>query len=189
MLIQKQQKKVKLSNGIDFAGPTHFLYLNSYINTNFKEGRVQGSVGLNRLSTYKIWLNINNLKLRKDEYSILRFIQKGSNGNAILKYKTKNLNQSNQILNDQYITLSKKNIDRYKKFNHLYIEKTVSANNNNIVELNDILKYKIVIKNFGNKMYNYNLIVYENLPKYVAFLDIKKIMLFFHLIMNKNIKD
>jgi len=50
----KIAKKVKLSNGVDFAGPTHFLYLNSYINTNFKDGREQGSVGLNRLSTYKI---------------------------------------------------------------------------------------------------------------------------------------
>jgi len=74
-------------------------------------------------------------------------------------------------LNDQHITLSKKNIDRYKKFNHLYVEKTVSSNNNNIVELKDILKYKIVIKNYGSKIYPYNLIVYENLPKYVTFLD------------------
>jgi len=74
-------------------------------------------------------------------------------------------------LNDQNITLSKKNIDRYKKFNHLYVEKTVSSNNNNIVELKDILKYKIVIKNYGSKIYPYNLIVYENLPKYVTFLD------------------
>jgi hypothetical protein len=101
----------------------------------------------------------------------LRFIRKDSDGNAILKYKTKYTNYPNQILNDQLIVLPKKSIDRYKKFNHLYIEKTVSANNNNIVELNDILNYKIVIKNFGSKIYSYNLIVYENLPKYVTFID------------------
>jgi len=167
----KIAQKVKFSNGAKFAGGNHFLYLNSKLNSDFKEGRVQGSVGLNRLSTYKEWVNINDIKLRRKQYSILRFIQKDSDGNAILKYKTIYPNQPNQILNDQQIVLPKKNIDRYKKFNHLYIEKTVSANNNNIVELNDILKYKIVIRNFGSKMYPYNLIVYENLPKYVTFLD------------------
>ena len=167
----KIAKKVQLSNGANFGGPNCFLYLNAQLNPNFKEGRIQGSVGLSRLSTYKNWVNINNTKLRKDEYSILRFIQKDSDGNAILKYKTKYTNYPNQILNDQLIVLPKKSIDRYKKFNHLYIEKTVSANNNNIVELNDTLNYKIVIKNFGSKIYLYDLIVYENLPKYATFLD------------------
>jgi len=167
----KIAKKVRLSNGVDFAGQNHFLYLNAQLNPNFKEGRVQGSVGLNRLSKYKNWIDINNPKLRMNEYSILRFIQKGSDGNAVLKYKTLYPNQPNQILNNQPIVLPKKHIDRYKKFNHLYIEKTVNANNNNIVELEDILKYKIVIKNCGSKMYPYNLVVYENLPKYVTFLD------------------
>ena len=91
--------KVKLSNGVLFAGPTHYLYLNAKLNTNFKEGRVQGSVGLGRLSKFKIWVNINNPSIRKDEYSILRFIHEDSDGNAILKYKTKYTNYPNQILN------------------------------------------------------------------------------------------
>jgi len=164
-------EKVKLSNGKEFADPDNILYLNSKLNQNFKEGRVQGSIGLNRLSTYQSWVNINNSSLAKDEYCILRFIQEDLDGNAILKFKSNNNNVPNQILYNQPIILSKKNIDRYEKFNHLYIEKTVSANNNNIVELNDILNYKIVIKNSGNKMYKDNLIVYENLPKYVTFLD------------------
>ena len=167
----KIAKKVRLSSGADFAGPNHFLYLNAQFNPNFKEGRVQGSVGLNRLSKYANWVNINNPKLRRNEYSILRFIQKDSDGNAILKYKTIYPDQPNQILDNQKISLPKKHIDRYKKFNHLYIEKTVSAYNNNIVELKNILKYKIVIQNCGSKMYSHNLIVYENLPKYVTFLD------------------
>ena len=101
----------------------------------------------------------------------MRFLQKDSDGNAILKYKANNKDVSNQFSYNQHITLPKKNIDRYKKFNHLYIEKTVNANNNNIVELKDILNYKIVIKNCGNKIYKDNLIVYENLPKYLTFLD------------------
>ena len=163
-------KKVTLSNGNEFAGINHYFYLNSQLNTKFKEGRVQGSVGLNRLSTYQNWVNINNTEKRKEEYSVLRFIQEDSDGNAILKYKVNNKN-ANPVIYNQPISLPKKNIDKYKKFNHLYIEKTVSANNNNIVELKDILNYKIVIKNYGNKIYNYNLIVYENLPKYVTFLD------------------
>ena len=55
----KIANKIKLSNGIEFAGPTHFLYLNAQLNSNFKEGRVEGSVGLNinRLSKHKIWSN------------------------------------------------------------------------------------------------------------------------------------
>ena len=43
----KIARKVKLSNGQDFAGPNHFLYLNSKLNSDFKEGRVQGSVLIN----------------------------------------------------------------------------------------------------------------------------------------------
>jgi len=45
---------VKLSNGNKFAGSNHYFYLNSQLNENFKEGRVQGSVGLKRLSHTKI---------------------------------------------------------------------------------------------------------------------------------------
>ncbi len=115
----KMADKVKLSNNANFGGKGHYFYLNSKLNQNFKEGKIQGSVGLKRLSTYKNWVNINNTNSRKDEYSILRFIQEDSDGNAILKYKT----TDSQNLYNQYIVLSKKNIDRYKKFNHLYIEK------------------------------------------------------------------
>ena len=104
----------------------------------------------------------------------MRFIQEDSNGNAILKYKSNNKNDSNQTSYNQKIILTKKNIQRYTKFNHLYIEKTVNAYNNNIVELNDILNYEIIIKNYGDKKYKNNLIVYENLPKYVTFLEHKE---------------
>ena len=174
--------RVKLSNGKEFAGRNHYFYLNSKsnsksnskLNSNIKEVKVQGSIGLNRLSTYQNWVNINNPESRKNEYCILRFIQEDSDGNAILKYKSNNKDDSNQSSYNQKIILTKKNIQRYTKFNHLYIEKTVNAYNNNIVELNDILNYEIIIKNCGDKKYKNNLIVYENLPKYVTFLEHKE---------------
>ena len=100
-------KRVKLSNGNEFAGINHYFYLNSKLNSNFKEGRVQGSVGLKRLSEYKNWVNINNTELRMEEYSILRFIQEDSDGNAILKYKVNNKNV-NQVEYNQPIILPKK---------------------------------------------------------------------------------
>ena len=102
-------EKVKLSNGNEFAGINHYFYLNSQLNSNFEEGRVQGSVGLTRLSTYKNWININNTELRKEEYSILRFIQEDSDGNAILKYKVNNKNV-NQVVYNQPIIFPKKKI-------------------------------------------------------------------------------
>ena len=163
--------KVKLSNGNDFAGPNHYLYLNSKINSNFKEGRQQGSVGLNRLSKYKQWYYMNNVKERKEEYSILRFIQKDSQGNAVLKYKATNLNSPNQILDNQIIVLPQKNLDKANKFNHIYIEKRVNAFNNNIVELGDVLNYTLIIQNNGEKAYRKDIIVTENLSPLVTFID------------------
>lgn len=61
-----------------------------------------------------------------------------------------------------------KNIDRIN-FKHLYIEKLVNAKNNNIVEIGDILTYKIIIKNLSKKDYTNNLIVKEYLSEYVTF--------------------
>ena len=61
-----------------------------------------------------------------------------------------------------------KNLDRIK-FKHLYIEKIVSKNNNNIVELGDYLTYKIFIKNNGKEDYKNDLIVIENLSNFVTF--------------------
>ena len=166
----KIANKVKLPNGSEFAGPNHFLYLNEKNNSKFKEGLIQGSIGLKKFSTYKHWVNLNNTQQRKDEYTILRFIHKDSNGNAILKFNATDLVNSNQILNDEIIILSQNQLDRVRKFNHLYIEKTVDAYNNNIVELNDILNYKIIIKNLGKQDYLYDLIVTENLSEYVTYI-------------------
>ena len=166
----KISPKVILSNAQTFSVHNYYLYLHSKKNTVFKTNIVEGTIGLKRLSKYQNWLHLNDTKQRKEEYSILRFLHKDSEGKAILKYTAVNSKEPNQILNNQKISLSKINLDRIK-FNHIYIQKTVNAHNNNIVQLGDILNYKIVIKNMGSKMYTHNLIVTENLSKYVTFLD------------------
>ena len=166
----KISPKVILSNGQTFSVHNYYLYLHSKKNTVFKTNVVEGTIGLKRLSTYQNWVYLNNTKLRKQEYSILRFFHKNSEGKAILKYTAVNLKEPNQILNNQKIALSNINLDRIK-FNHIYIQKTVNAHNNNIVQFGDILNYKIVIKNMGSKMYTNNIIVTEILSEYVTFLD------------------
>lgn len=120
----KIANRVKLPKGGEFAGPNHFLYLNEKMNSNFEEGLLQGSIGLKKLSKYKHWVNLNNAE-RKDEYSIMRFVHKDSNGNAILKFNANDLIQTNQILSDGIVILSENQLDRARKYNHLFIEKTV----------------------------------------------------------------
>ena len=148
---------------------------------------------MRKLSIYSFWVNINNTKLSKNEYSILRFIQKDSKGNAILKYNATNRNNKllpNDLYNDDIIELPKKNKDRINKFNHLYIEKIVNKFNEGIVEIDDILDYKIIIKNKSNKDYKYDLIVTEKLSQYVTYeshYESKKIVSFNYEINNKTL--
>ena len=163
--IARQQLKI---NGNDIKFYLYFLYLNSKLNSNFEEGLIQGSVGLKKLSTYSTWVKISNNSTDLN-YSILRFVQSDSKGNAILKYKTIYPKKPNQFLMDDKIELSNKNIDRIKKFNHIYIEKVVNKNNNNVVELGDILNYKIIIKNLHSKDYDDDLIIIENLSKFITY--------------------
>ena len=160
--------EITISNGQKFSAHNYYLYFHSKKNNAYNI--VEGTVGIKKLSKYQNWINLNNTKLRKQEYSILRFLHKDSEGKAILKYTSVNLKEPNQILNNQKISLSNINLDRIK-FNHIYIQKTVNAHNNNIVQFGDTLNYKIVIKNMGSKMYSNNLIVTEILSEYVTFLD------------------
>ena len=55
----------------------HFfkLFLNSKLNPDFEESRIEGAVGLKRLSKYSAWKNINNIEKRMAEYSVLRIMQ------------------------------------------------------------------------------------------------------------------
>ena len=145
-----------------------YLFLNNKLNTNLEEGLVQGSVSLSRLSSYTNWVNINNTRTRRAEYSILRIMQNDSKGNPVLKFKTTYPSYPNQFLYNDTLYLSKKNIDRYK-FKHLFIEKTVNKGNNNIVTIGDILNYKLIIKNYSKKDYIYDLIIKEYIPEFVDF--------------------
>ena len=146
------------------------LFLNSKLNTDVEEGRVEASVGLKRLSSYGPWANINNKERKYNEYSILRIMQNGSKGKPVLKFKTTYPNSPNQFLDNDELELSKKNLDRLK-FKHLYIEKTVNKNADNIVLLGDILNYKLIIINYSKKDYTDDLIVNENIPEFVEFVS------------------
>ena len=189
----KISEKVTLSSGETFGNYLDYLFLNSMNNTNFKEGLEQGTVNIRRLSIYSYWVNINNTKLSEKEYSILRFIQKDSKGNAILKYKAINRSNKrlpNDLFNDDIIHLPKKNLDRIQKFSHLYIEKIVNKFNEVIVEIGDILIYKIIIKNKSDKDYKYDLIVTEKLSQYVIYenhYEDKKIVSFNYEKNNKTL--
>ena len=157
----------KINEGVtinkkSFGGGSHFLYLNSKINS---EGLEQGSIGMTNFTEYKIWTNINNTK---KEYSILRFIHKGKNGQAILKYRANDPKDLNNMKYNGTINLSNKNLDRIK-FSHLYIEKTVDKFNGNIVEIGETLLYKIRVKNRGKENYKDDLIIVENLSEYVKY--------------------
>ena len=185
--------KVTLSSGRTFGSYLDYLFLDSTNNSDFKEGLEQGTVIMRKLSIYSYWANINNTKLSQNEYSILRFIQKDSKGNAILKYKAKdrsNKRLPNVLYNNDMIYLSKKNIDRINKFSHLYIEKIVNKFNEGIVEIDDILVYKIIIKNKSDKDYKYDLIITEKLSQYVTYKshsETKTIISFNYEINNKTL--
>ena len=189
----KISKQVTLSSGRIFGSHLDYLYLDCIKNNDFKEGFEQGTLYTRKLSKYSSWININNTKLSKNEYSILRFIHKDSKGNAILKYKANNKNNKllpNNLDNNDIIELPKKNIDRIYKFNHLYIEKIVNKFNEGIVEIGDILIYKIIIRHEGEKEYNYDLIVTENLSPYVTYethYETKMILSFKYNINNKTL--
>ena len=110
-IYSKITDKVTLSSGKTFGSYLHKLFLDSKNNTDFKEGLEQGTVNMRKLSIDSYWTKINNTKLSQNEYSILRFIQKDSKGNAVLKYKAKNRSYKrlpNDLYNDDIIQLQKK---------------------------------------------------------------------------------
>ena len=143
--------------------PFIFLFESKRKFIDFEEGLIEGSLKLTIFSSSQSAF-ISDINKRKSEFSILRFINEDSNGNAIINYKIEN----SQETNNDIIHLSNKNIDRCK-FKHLYIEKLVNVKNNNIVEIGDIIIYKIIIKNLNKNDYNDELIIKEFLSKYVTF--------------------
>lgn len=142
----------------------HFYSVDSF-NSNYEDGLNEGSIGLNRFSKSKCWVNIKNINTREKGYVVLRFINSDSKGNAILNY---NVSQKMPFSYNEIIELKGRSKDRIK-FKRLYIEKLVNKNNNNIVELGDILDYKIIIHNRSKKDYVEDLIVTEFLSEFVTY--------------------
>ena len=130
------------------GGLTHYLYYGSKVNTNYEEGLNEGTLNLSKLSLSP-WKNIDKTS-KKNEYSILRFVQNDNNGNIVLNYQGENYNDKNHT--NEIIALSAKDNDRLK-FSKLYIEKTVDVRADSIVEVGDQLTYTITIKNNSNSNY------------------------------------
>ena len=68
----------------NFVVDIETLFLNEHLNTDFKEGGIEGSIGIRRLSKYSSWANLNITGRRYNEYNVLRFIKSDSKGNAAL---------------------------------------------------------------------------------------------------------
>ena len=113
-------EKIIKENGQKLNYQLGKLFLNKKLNSNFEEGLEQGSIGLVRFSKLDMWKRINNSETRSAEYSILRFINSDSEGNAILNYKTIYPKIPAPFLDKDIIKLSAKSIDRFKKYKHLY---------------------------------------------------------------------
>ena len=147
--------------------PSTLYLFNGKLNSDFEEGTIK----MGKLSQQGAWANIKT-KYKSSQYAILRYVQGDSEKNAVLKYE--NIYDYYIYGNYSYnskINLSANTLDRSKKFNHLYISKTVDEMNNAVVELGDILNYRIVIRNSGDKDYNEDIIVTEIISQYVEYQD------------------
>ena len=69
-----------------FVSHIHRLFLNSKLNSDLEEGLVEGSIRAHKMSKNPEWANMTDLKYRKNEYIIFRYVQKDSKGNAVLSY-------------------------------------------------------------------------------------------------------
>lgn len=164
-VLTKLPRTMSIGNDISFGDANQYLYYNTYENTSWKYGLTQGSLNVTQLSTYSNWVNINKSS-RCAEYSILRFIGTDKNENAILNYQGANYGDRNH--SGEIIELSDKIKDRVK-YSKLYIEKTVNVHANDVVEANDELIYTIIIKNNSDNKYSEDIIVSENISKYVTY--------------------
>ena len=164
-------KRRELPGGV-WGDTINFLFYDMHSNKNFKTGIEQGTLTIGKISHISVMWDIYYLpEYRMNEYCILRFIQRDSKGNAILKYKNfyeNDKSKPNDFKFNDLIELPKRNLDRIK-FHHIYIEKTLNKCNGGFVDIGEILIYKIVIKNNGEKDYVYDVIVIENLSKYVTY--------------------
>ena len=89
-IISKLATRLTLAGGKKFGDDIDFLFYDIHNNPhNFKTGIEQGTITIRRISTIPVMFNIDypEALYRRNEYCILRFIQKDSKGNAILSYK------------------------------------------------------------------------------------------------------
>ena len=166
------RNSILLSDSL-FSSAGFSLFLNNKLSSDIDEGLIEGSIGLKNISNIRSLAYIENKQLRAKQYTLLRFLNEDSSGNAVLKFKQYYDYYKHNYTDNDKIELSDKNKDRIK-FKHLYIEKTVDKNNNNIVELEEFLTYKIIIRNNGKDDYNEELFVTENLSKFVTYISKKE---------------
>ena len=146
--------------------PSYNLLFNGKLNSDFEEGTIK----MGKLSEQSAWANINT-QYKSSQYAILRYVQGDSENNAVLKYRNIYDYYTGNYTYDDKINLSNNSLDRSKKFNHLYIAKTVDEMNDAVVEVGDTLNYKIIIRNSGDKDYKDNIIVSEIISQYVDFQE------------------
>ena len=166
------RNRVNYPSGNIFSSGVYRLYLNNILNS--EEELIERTIDIKLLSEYYGWAKIDNpLGRNQTQYGIFRILNEDSSGNSILNYKNIYTYYINNFTDNDIIELSNKNKDR-AKFKHLYIDKTVDKKNNNIVDLGDLLTYKIIIKNKGEEDYNQDLIVTEKLSEFVTFKSHKE---------------
>ena len=148
--------------------------------------RIEGTVILERLREHQY---LTFTQPYESKYSILRLVTTNSSGEDLLnfngqwtwwdQYNTKKFlyygflalgtgpdtlyepDNSLKTFDNQKINNYSDSVKSRLKYSKLYIEKTVDKKDNNIVEPNDELIYKIVIKNESNENYGNDLIVTE----------------------------
>ena len=157
---------ISIGNDITFGSSNNFLYHNSRYNTTCDDGLIEGSVHLSTLKNVTVWRNLE--ASTKERYSILRFIDKNSDGYEILNYHGANFGDKDH--NNEIINLSEKCKDRVK-FSKLYIEKTVSSYTDDVVEENDELTYTLVVKNNSAEDYEELLNVSEKINDNVQLIS------------------
>ena len=144
-----------------FGRAIYKLFFNNTVNKTDEDGKAEGSINLIRISSVNEWKNLS-----KDDYSILRFIHKDIDGNAIFKYNGEEYNDRNRY--NELVNLSPKSKDRLK-YSKLYIEKTVDVHADDMVEPNEEITYSIIIKNNSANDYKDDIYVKENISEYVEY--------------------
>ena len=170
-----ERNSINYDSGEFFSSIGISLYLNNKTNENIgDEGLEEGSIGLIKLSDIYLWRLIKEQKPIYSKIVVFRFLNE-KDGKTILNYQNyyAYFNNTKNYSDNDVVELNDKNKDR-AKYKHLFIEKTVDKNHNNIVELGESLTYKIIIKNNYKEKYNDELIVTEYLSEFVTFKSHKE---------------